>query len=70
MADTGGVQVRYTALPLVEQALRTCRTSHLEVRPVYVRTAASTQGLSVVELAVLAVLYPRVALLLRRADGK
>ena len=28
----------------MEQAFRTCKTAHLEVRPVYVRTAASTRG--------------------------
>ena len=31
-------------LALVEQAFRTCKTAHLEIRPVYVRTAASTRG--------------------------
>jgi Transposase DDE domain len=38
------VHERYKDLTLVEQAFRTCKTTHLEVRPVYVRTAASTRG--------------------------
>jgi len=29
---------------MVERAFRTMKTAHLEVRPVYVRTAANTQG--------------------------
>jgi hypothetical protein len=35
---------RYKDLTLVETAFRTCKTSHLEVRPVYVRTEANTRG--------------------------
>jgi hypothetical protein len=29
---------------MVETAFRTCKTSHLEVRPVFVRTEANTRG--------------------------
>jgi transposase len=29
---------------MVETAFRTCKTTHLEVRPVFVRTEASTRG--------------------------
>ena len=28
----------------MEQAFRTCKTAHLETRPIYVRTAAHTRG--------------------------
>ncbi len=35
---------RYTDLAQVERAFRTCKTAHLEVRPVYVRTPESTRG--------------------------
>jgi len=35
---------RYKDLTLVERAFRTCKTTHLEVRPVYVRTEANTRG--------------------------
>lgn len=38
------VHDRYKELALVEQAFRTCKTAHLELRPWYVRTAASTRG--------------------------
>jgi len=44
MAGTDFIHARYKDLTLVEQAFRTCKTAHLEVRPVYVRTAASTRG--------------------------
>src|SRR5262249_39714687 len=44
VAGTEVVHERYKDLVLVEQAFRTCKTAHLEVRPVYVRTAASTRG--------------------------
>ena len=44
LAGTEVVHERYKDLALVEQAFRTCKTAHLEVRPVYVRTAASTRG--------------------------
>jgi Transposase DDE domain len=38
------VHERYKELALVEQAFRTCKTAHLELRPWYVRTEASTRG--------------------------
>jgi len=38
------LHARYKDLGLVEQAFRTCKTAHLEVRPVYVRTAAHTRA--------------------------
>jgi len=38
------VHDRYKDLAQVEQAFRTCKTAHLEVRPVYVRTEAHTRG--------------------------
>jgi hypothetical protein len=38
------VHDRYKDLAVVEQAFRTCKTTHLETRPVYVRTAAHTRG--------------------------
>lgn len=44
VAGTDFIHARYKDLTLVEQAFRTCKTTHLEVRPVYVRTAASTRG--------------------------
>ena len=44
VAGTDFIHARYKGLTLVEQAFRTCKTTHLEVRPVYVRTAASTRG--------------------------
>jgi Transposase DDE domain len=44
VAGTEVVHERYKDLALVEQAFRTCKTAHLAVRPVYVRTAASTRG--------------------------
>jgi len=38
------VHDRYKDLAQVEQAFRTCKTTHLETRPVYVRTAEHTRG--------------------------
>ena len=38
------VHDRYQELTLVEQAFRTCKTAHLETRPIYVRTAEHTRG--------------------------
>ena len=35
---------RYRDLAEVEQAFRTCKTAHLETRPLYVRTAEHTRG--------------------------
>lgn len=64
VADTEVVQTRYKDLALVEQAFRTCKTSHLEVRPVYVRTAASTRGHALVVMLAYAVIRE-----LRRAWG-
>jgi len=52
------VHDRYKDLTLVEKAFRTCKTSLLEVRPVYVRTEKSTKGhLLVVMLAYMIVRY-------------
>ena len=44
VAGTDFIHARDKDLTLVEQAFRTCQTTHLEVRPVDVRTAASTRG--------------------------
>ena len=38
------VHDRYKELTLVEQAFRTCKTAHLETRPIYVGTAEHTRG--------------------------
>lgn len=35
---------RYKDLALVEWAFRTCKTTHLDLRPIYVRTADNTRG--------------------------
>jgi hypothetical protein len=35
---------RYTDLTQVEPAFRTCKTAHLEMRPIHVRTAGHTRG--------------------------
>jgi hypothetical protein len=43
-ASTQVVHDRYKDLALVEQAFRTCKTVHLETRPIHVRTAAHTRG--------------------------
>ena len=43
-ADAGTVHARYKDLARVEQAFRTSKTGHLELRPVYVRKEASTRG--------------------------
>jgi transposase len=43
-AATQAVHDRYKDLTLVEQAFRTCKTAHLETRPVYVRTEDHTRG--------------------------
>jgi hypothetical protein len=58
------VHDRYKDLALVEQAFRTCKTTHLELRPWYVRTEASTRGHALVVM--LAYLIIRE---LRRAWG-
>ena len=44
VADKDLVHDRYKDLSMVESAFRTFKTSHLEVRPVFVRTEASTRG--------------------------
>jgi len=38
------VHERYKDLAEVEQAFRTCKTAHLETRPIYVRTPEHTRG--------------------------
>ena len=43
-ASAETVHGRYKDLSMVETAFRTMKTTHLEVRPVYVRTEASTRG--------------------------
>jgi hypothetical protein len=43
-ADAQTVHDRYQDLAEVERAFRTCKTAHLELRPVYVRTEESTRG--------------------------
>jgi hypothetical protein len=52
------VHDRYKDLAQVEQAFRTCKTAHLETRPIYVRTAEHTRG---------HVLVVMLAYLIRRA---
>lgn len=42
--DKETAHARYKDLALVERAFRTSKTGHLELRPVYVRTEASTRG--------------------------
>lgn len=44
VADKELIHDRYKDLAMVEIAFRTCKTSHLEVRPVFVRTEANTRG--------------------------
>ncbi len=55
------VHDRYQDLAQVEQAFRTCKTAHLEVRPIYVRKAAHTRG---------HVLVVMLAYLIRRELGR
>ncbi len=56
VADTQVVHDRYKDLAYVEQAFRTQKTGHLEVRPVYVQREKSTRGhVLVVMLAYLVV---------------
>jgi transposase len=60
--DLHTIHDRYKELAEVERAFRTCKTGHLEVRPVYVRTEESTRGhVLVVMLAYLIVRYLRRA---------
>ena len=42
--EAKAIHDRYKDLAMVETAFRTSKTSHLEVRPVFVRTEASTRG--------------------------
>jgi len=42
--DKQAIHDRYKDLAMVEWAFRTCKTTHLEVRPVFVRTEANTRG--------------------------
>ena len=44
IADSQIVHDRYTEFSEVERAFRTCKTGHLELRPVYVQTEMSTRG--------------------------
>jgi hypothetical protein len=44
VADKQIIHDRYKDLAMVEWAFRTCKTTHLEVRPVFVRSEASTRG--------------------------
>ena len=48
VASTETVHARYKDLSLVEQAFRTCKTAHLEMRPIFVQTEESTRGHAVV----------------------
>ena len=63
LIDGGIIQMglfhdRYRDLTQVEKAFRTCKTSMLEIRPVFVRTEKSTRGhVLVVMLAYLIVRY-------------
>ena len=43
-ADAETIHDRYKDLAMVEMAFRTCKTGHLKVRPVFVRTEANTRG--------------------------
>jgi hypothetical protein len=42
------IHERYKDLAMVEQAFRTCKTGHLEMRPIHVRCVTSTRGHAVV----------------------
>jgi len=56
VADKQIIHDRYKNLSEVESAFRICKTTHLEMRPVYVQTEESTQGhVLVVMLAYLVV---------------
>jgi hypothetical protein len=43
-ASSQAVHDRYKDLALVEKAFRNCKTTHLEARPIHVRTAEHTRG--------------------------
>ena len=64
VADTEVVHERYKDLVLVEQAFRTCKTARLGVRPLYVRTEASTRGHALVVMLAYAIIRE-----LHRASG-
>ncbi len=56
IADKQLIHDRYKELSQVERAFRTCKTEHLELRPVYVQTESNTRGhVLVVMLAYLVV---------------
>ena len=56
VADKQLIHDRYKELSEVERAFRTCKTGHLELRPIYVQTESSTRGhVLVVMLAYLVV---------------
>jgi hypothetical protein len=42
--DKESVHSRYKDLSMVEEAFRSCKTGHLEVRPIYVRKADRTRA--------------------------
>jgi len=42
--DKESVHSRYKSLAMVEEAFRTCKTGHLELRPIYVRKAGRTRA--------------------------
>jgi len=42
--DKESVHARYKDLAMVEEAFRTCKTGHLELRPIYVRKAERTRA--------------------------
>ena len=56
------VHDRYKSLSQVEWAFRTCKTSHLEMRPIYVRKASRTRGHALVVMLA----YHRIEMELRR----
>jgi hypothetical protein len=60
-ASTQTMHDRYKDLTQVEMAFRTCKTTHLETRPIYVRTAVHTCGHALVVM---------LAYLIRRALSK
>jgi len=62
MADKELVHARYKSLSQVEWAFRTCKTSHLEMRPVFVRKESRTRGHALVVM-----LAYRIEMELRRS---
>ncbi|MCP5007834.1 MAG: hypothetical protein GY941_28440 [Planctomycetes bacterium] len=60
--DKQGVHDRYKDLTEVERAFRDCKTMHLEVRPIHVRSESSTRGhVLVVMLSYMIILHLRQA---------